>query len=75
MAHAMMSGMIRTMIDGNYIKDSRIFTGLPSHILEYVSNYFKYRDECQRHPNRLVKFIIPPDVAVDVLLAANFLDC
>lgn len=74
-SHAVLSGMLKTMIDGNYIKDSRVSTGISSDTLKYVCKYFKYKEQCQQFPNEIKKFIIPSDVAKDLVLASTFLDC
>jgi len=75
MSHAMMSGMLRTMVERKYIKNSRVSTELSAEILGYVCNYFKYIEKCQRHPDKLIKFTIPRNIAKDLMLASTFLDC
>jgi len=74
-SHAMMSGMLKTMIDGHYIKDSRVYLDISSNTLEYVCKYFKYKEQYQHIPNEIRKFVIPYDVAKDLVLASAFLDC
>lgn len=86
MSHAMMSGMFEywsgvlveywsVLVERKYIKDSRVSVGISTDILGYVCDYFKYKEQCQRFPDELIRFHIPCNVARDLMLASTFLDC
>ncbi|KAL4148351.1 hypothetical protein QTP88_002615 [Uroleucon formosanum] len=78
--HALMSGTIRAMLSGpgqfaenetNQIH----FREIPSHVLLNVCKYFAYKAYYSNCANEIPEFSIKPQIALELLMAANFLDC
>jgi transcription elongation factor B subunit 1 len=78
--HALTSGTIKAMLSGpgqyaenetNEIK----FMEIPSHVLQEVCKYFKYKVRYTNSSDEIPEFPIAPEIALELLMAANFLDC
>merc|ERR1712059_214248 len=75
--HALTSGTIKAMLSGpgqfaeNETNEVN-FREIPSHVLQKVCMYFTYKT---RYTNSSTEFPIPPEIALELLMAANFLDC
>ena len=50
------------------------FREIPSHILERVCTYFYYKVRYTNSNQEIPEFTIQPDEALELLMAANFLD-
>ena len=51
------------------------FREIPSHVLQKVCHYFMYKVRYTNSSNEIPEFTIAPEVALELLMAANFLDC
>lgn len=51
------------------------FREIPSHILMKVCQYFTYKVKYTNSTTEIPEFPIDPEVALELLMAANFLDC
>eukprot|EP00794_Sanderia_malayensis_P004626 gene4626-5233_t len=78
--HALTSGTIKAMLSGpgqfseNETNEVR-FKEIPSHVLEKVCTYFTYKVRYTNSNTEIPEFPIEPEVALELLMAANFLDC
>uniref|UniRef100_A0A1I7T7C3 Elongin-C n=1 Tax=Caenorhabditis tropicalis TaxID=1561998 RepID=A0A1I7T7C3_9PELO len=77
---ALTSGTIRAMLSGPGVyqeNESNIvyFREIPSHVLQKVCQYFAYKVRYTHAATEIPEFPIPPEVALELLMAANFLDC
>ena len=53
-----------------------IFSFYPrSHVLEKICTYFAYKVRYTNSSTEIPEFPIQPDIALELLMAANFLDC
>ncbi|KRX46044.1 Transcription elongation factor B polypeptide 1 [Trichinella nativa] len=77
---ALVSGTIKAMLSGpgqfaenetNVIH----FKEIPSHILQKVVHYFQYKTVYTNSSTEIPDFPIQPELALELLMAANFLDC
>ena len=74
---AMVSGTIRAMLDGQFaesrgeIRLPEISTKVLEKIVQYLYYKVRYTNSSQRVPN----FDIEPEIALELLIASNFLDC
>uniref|UniRef100_A0A914R2W5 Elongin-C n=1 Tax=Parascaris equorum TaxID=6256 RepID=A0A914R2W5_PAREQ len=48
---------------------------LRSHVLQKVCQYFAYKVRYTNSSTEIPEFVITPEVALELLMAANFLDC
>jgi len=46
-----------------------------SHVLQKVCMYFTYKARYTNSSTEIPEFPIPPQIALELLMAANFLDC
>ena len=78
--HALTSGTIKAMLSGpgqfsenetNEVK----FREIPSHVLQKVCMYFAYKFRYTNSSTEIPEFPITPEIALELLMAANFLDC
>ncbi|KAF3835933.1 hypothetical protein F7725_028491 [Dissostichus mawsoni] len=60
--HALTSGTIKAM-------------EIPSHVLSKVCMYFTYKVRYTNSSTEIPEFPIAPEIALELLMAANFLDC
>ena len=51
------------------------FREIPSHVLQKVCMYFTYKVRYTNSSTEIPEFPIAPEVALELLMAANFLDC
>jgi len=78
--HALTSGTIKAMLSGpgqfseNETNEIN-FREIPSHVLQKVCMYFTYKVRYTNSSTEIPEFPIAPEVALELLMAANFLDC
>ncbi|KAM7342754.1 hypothetical protein DOY81_004480 [Sarcophaga bullata] len=78
--HALTSGTIKAMLSGpgqfaeNEANEVH-FREIPSHILQKVCIYFTYKVRYTNSSTEIPEFPIAPEIALELLMAANFLDC
>ncbi|CAH0488629.1 unnamed protein product [Peronospora farinosa] len=74
---AMVSGTIRAMLSGHFTesKGEITFPDISAPILEKVSQYMYYKTQYSDSTSRLPDFAIEPEIAMELLMAANYLDC
>ena len=51
------------------------FKEIPSHVLQKVCQYFIYKVRYTNSTTEIPEFPIAPEIALELLMAANFLDC
>lgn len=51
------------------------FREIPSHVLSKVCMYFTYKVRYTNSSTEIPEFPIAPEIALELLMAANFLDC
>ncbi|CAG0885877.1 unnamed protein product [Cyprideis torosa] len=77
---ALTSGTIKAMLSGpgtfseNESNEIR-FREIPSHVLQKVCMYFQYKVKYTNSSTEIPEFQIAPEIALELLMAANFLDC
>ena len=70
--------VIRTMLEGQFreAQDNIIrFPDITGYILERVVRYLHYKAQYTNASMRIPDFIIEPEVALELLIAAKYLDC
>ncbi|KAL1420735.1 hypothetical protein MTO96_004469 [Rhipicephalus appendiculatus] len=70
--HAMLSG------PGQFAENETNevnFREIPSHVLQKVCQYFTYKVRYTNSSTEIPEFPIAPEIALELLMAANFLDC
>ncbi|XP_037595214.1 elongin-C-like [Cebus imitator] len=78
--HALTSGMVKAMLSGpgqfaeNETNEVN-FRGIPSHVLSKVCMYFTYNVRYTNSATEISKFPVTPEISLELLVAANFLDC
>ncbi|VDP46507.1 unnamed protein product [Heligmosomoides polygyrus] len=72
---AMTSGMIKTMLSGPGLFSENKCKEIPSYLLLKVCQYFVYKAHYTCSSTEVPEFVINPDMALDVLMVACFLDC
>jgi transcription elongation factor B subunit 1 len=74
---AMVSGTIKAMLEGQFAESRGEirFPEIPGHILEKVVQYLYYKVRYTNTPQRVPNFNIEPEIALDLLMASNYLDC
>merc|ERR1711963_271585 len=78
--HALTSGTIKAMLSGpgqfSENENNEInFREIPSHVLQKVCMYFTYKVRYTNSSTEIPEFPIAPEIALELLMAANFLDC
>ena len=78
--HALISNTIRAMLSGpgQYSENETNevnFREIPSHVLRKVCHYFAYKARYTNSATEIPEFQIAPELALELLMAANFLDC
>uniref|UniRef100_A0A914HA78 Elongin-C n=1 Tax=Globodera rostochiensis TaxID=31243 RepID=A0A914HA78_GLORO len=78
--HALISKTIRAMLSGpgQYAENETNevhFREIPSHVLQKVCHYFAYKARYTNSATEIPEFYVAPEVALELLMAANFLDC
>lgn len=72
------SKTIRTMLEGQFreAQDNIIrFPDIAGYILERVVRYLHYKAEYSHSNARIPEFMIEPEIALELLIAAKYLDC
>jgi hypothetical protein len=72
------SSTIRLMLEGNFreaIENVITFPDLSAYVLEQVIRYLHYKSQYSRSNSRIPEFPIDPAVALELLIAAKYLDC
>ncbi|KZC09133.1 Transcription elongation factor B polypeptide 1 [Dufourea novaeangliae] len=78
--HALISGTIKAMLSGpgqfseNEANEVN-FREIPSHVLQKVCMYFTYKVRYTNSSTEIPEFPIAPEIALELLMAGNFLDC
>ncbi|XP_043249777.1 elongin-C-like isoform X1 [Colletes gigas] len=78
--HALTSGTIKAMLSGpgqfaeNETNEVH-FREIPSHVLQKVCMYFTYKVRYTNSSTEIPEFPIAPEIALELLMAGNFLDC
>ncbi|CAM9431351.1 unnamed protein product, partial [Discosporangium mesarthrocarpum] len=75
---AMVSGTIKAMLSGGFDEASSgmvHFQDISTPILEKVIQFVYYKAREKQDATRIPEFHIEPELAVELLMAANFLDC
>ncbi|XP_065175269.1 elongin-C-like [Sycon ciliatum] len=78
--HAFISGTIKAMMSGpGQFEENEtnevLFREIPSHVLAKVCSYFTYKAKYTNSIAEIPEFPIAPEVSLELLMAANFLDC
>nr|XP_039264559.1 elongin-C-like [Styela clava] len=78
--YAMTSGTIKAMLSGpgRFAENETneiCFKEIPSHVLAKVCQYFAYKYRFSNTSMEMPEFPIAPEIALELLMAANFLDC
>mmetsp|Transcript_19310 Transcript_19310/g.26782 ORF Transcript_19310/g.26782 Transcript_19310/m.26782 type:complete len:115 (-) Transcript_19310:2005-2349(-) len=72
------SGTIRTMLEGQFreSKENIIrFPDITGYILERVVKYLCYKAQHSHSTTRIPELPIEPEVALELMIAAKYLDC
>ena len=72
------SGTIRTMLEGNFRESNENlirFPDISGHILERVVRYIYYKAQHSQSNTRIPEFPIEPEIALELLIAAKYLNC
>lgn len=78
--YVLTSGTIKAMLSGpgqfseNETNEIN-FREIPSHVLQKVCQYFVYKVRYTNSSTEIPEFPIAPEIALELLMAANFLDC
>ena len=74
---AMVSGTIKVMLSGQFAESRGEikFPEISAKVLERTAQYFYYKLKHTNHSGQLPEFKIDPENALELLMAANFLDC
>lgn len=78
--YVLTSGTIKAMLSGpgqfaeNETNEVN-FREIPSHVLQKVCQYFAYKVRYTNSSTEIPEFPIAPEIALELLMAANFLDC
>ncbi|KAI0982586.1 hypothetical protein GJ496_007571 [Pomphorhynchus laevis] len=78
--YALISNYIRTLLNAPIMyaetKNNEIrFKDIAGHVLEKICKYFIYKSIYQNCPVNIPTFPIEPEMALELLMAANYLDC
>lgn len=74
---AMVSGTIKQMLSGQFAESRGEvrFPEIPGSILEKVIQYMHYKVRYTNSVMRVPEFDIEPELSLELLMAANYLDC
>ena len=75
---ALVSNTMRAMLEGKFREaDQGIirFPDIAGHILEKVIQYLHYKVRYSESTARIPEFKIEPEIALELLVASNYLDC
>ena len=78
--HALTSETIKTMLSGpGHFAENKTnevnFREIPLHVLSKVCMYFTYKIQYTNSSEEIPEFPIAPEIPLELLMAANFLDC
>nr|XP_038969140.1 elongin-C-like [Rattus norvegicus] len=78
--HALTSGTIKAMLcdPGQFMENETTevsFREIPSHALSKACTYFTYKAHYTNSSTEIPEFPIAPEIALELLMATNFLDC
>jgi transcription elongation factor B subunit 1 len=74
---AMVSGTIKAMLSGDF-KEARgeiCFPEITTAVLEKVIQYCHYKHRYENASGAVPEFEVKPEYALELLMAANYLDC
>ena len=54
---------------------ARLTRRFSSHVLQKVCHYFAYKVRYTNSATEIPEFLVAPELALELLMAANFLDC
>eukprot|EP00548_Thalassiothrix_antarctica_P006170 CAMPEP_0194137210 /NCGR_PEP_ID=MMETSP0152-20130528/7141_1 /TAXON_ID=1049557 /ORGANISM="Thalassiothrix antarctica, Strain L6-D1" /LENGTH=104 /DNA_ID=CAMNT_0038834147 /DNA_START=81 /DNA_END=395 /DNA_ORIENTATION=- len=73
------SGTIRTMLEGGQFRESNEnlvrFPDISGFILERVVQYLHYKAQFSQANTRIPDFTVEPEVALELMIAAKYLNC
>eukprot|EP00568_Trieres_chinensis_P009365 CAMPEP_0183294976 /NCGR_PEP_ID=MMETSP0160_2-20130417/3096_1 /TAXON_ID=2839 ORGANISM="Odontella Sinensis, Strain Grunow 1884" /NCGR_SAMPLE_ID=MMETSP0160_2 /ASSEMBLY_ACC=CAM_ASM_000250 /LENGTH=105 /DNA_ID=CAMNT_0025456371 /DNA_START=55 /DNA_END=372 /DNA_ORIENTATION=+ len=72
------SETMKAMLEGQFMESEENvirFPDIASHILEKVVQYLHYKAQNNDSPTRIPEFKIEPEIALELLVAANYLNC
>ncbi|KAI6173732.1 Elongin-C [Aphelenchoides besseyi] len=74
---ALTSNTIKAMLSGpvSFLFTTTYTLNFISHVLRKVCHYFQYKVRYTNSATEIPEFAITPEVALELLMAANFLDC
>jgi len=74
---AMVSGTIKAMLTGSFSesKGEARFPEIRGEVLERIVQYFHHKVKYHNSRVPIPDFPVPPELSLEMLLAANFLDC
>ena len=75
---ALAANTIRTMLTSNFRESEENlirFPDIPAHILEDVIKYLHYKVKYSYSSTRIPEFEIKPEKALELLMAASYIDC
>lgn len=74
---AMVSGTIRTMLAGQFAESRGeiSFPEIPGLVLEKLIQYLYYKVRYTNSTQRVPEFHIEPEIALELLIAAGYLEC
>jgi transcription elongation factor B subunit 1 len=74
---AMVSGTIKAMLSGQFAESRGEvrFPEIPGVILERVIQYLYYKVRYTNSSQRIPNFNVEPEIALELLMASNYLDC
>lgn len=74
---AMVSGTIKAMLSGQFAESRGeiSFPEIPAVVLEKLIQYLYYRVRYTNSSQRIPEFPVEPEIALDLLIAAGYLDC
>lgn len=67
--------MIRLIVIARTLINDLLYLSLRSHVLQKVCMYFTYKVRYTNSSTEIPEFPIAPEIALELLMAANFLDC
>jgi transcription elongation factor B subunit 1 len=74
---AMVSGTIKAMLSGQFAESRGEvrFPEIPGVVLERVIQYLYYKVRHTHSSQRVPNFEVEPEIALELLMASNYLDC
>jgi len=72
------SETMKAMLEGNFSESENNVVRFPEiqgPILEKVIQYLYYKDKHRRTTGKIPEFVIEPEIALELLVASNYLNC